>query len=296
MAGLPAKATTRRTGRVSATERFHRTAGKGGSPVKVLVGTIGAVFLVAVAWILLSPRNDEGITLYHVDQAIGEAHKADDRGDLALAQAKYEEALRTMGDGERWKTRAIELRAAIQELKTRRADLAKAEAEWKALQAEIGACPDAQVHDVLTKTKAVRERHRAMAWVAAIDAEIAKLEKRQDALRVPDPPQKRKEIVEKRKLDDRKGAADWSGAVRDWKDYLALPRLPADYRPKAQEELARVHALAREDFDLLRKRADRTAEEKGKKDALELLKSARKRFELTESAPALEQRIASLDR
>lgn len=294
MGGQP-KPVTRRTGRVSATERFHAAAGRGGSPVKVLVGAIGAVFLLAVAFILLRPRDDEGIVAYHIEQALQRARAAESEGRLDDAMAAYVEALGHIGGDEKRKTHAIEVRGWIRELKARRDDLARAEAEWKRLKAQCDTCTDAQARERLADARAMRERHRAMPWVAALDGEILKLEKREKVGDVPDPLKKRAEIVAKRNLEDRKGAADWSGAVRDWKDYLSL-KLPAEYRPKAEDELARLQPLAREDFDLVRKRADRMVEEGRTKETLDLLKSQRKRFELTGSAEALERQIARHDR
>jgi len=293
-----AQAATRRTARATATERFHATSGKAGSPVKVLVGAIAAVFLVVVGIIVLSPRVDDDVTAYHVEQALKEASVADDAGNFDLAQAKYEEALRLMGGDDKWRTRSIEVRAWIKDVRDRRADLAKAEGEFKALKSEAAACRDEQAGGLLVRACAMRERHRAVPWTSELDAILEKLRKSDERFRETAGRSafqvRRAEILEKFKLDDRK-AAHWSGAIRAWKEYLAEKITDVD-RTKAEKEIKVIQSLAREEVDSIGKRAARMVEEGSKADAVALLKSQRGRFELTESAPTLEKLIAQVDR
>lgn len=287
------KSATRRTARMTATERFHATSGRSNA-VKALVGAIAVAFLVVMGFVFLSPRDNSEIEQYHIDTAIREAHAAEDAGKLDLAAAKFEEALRLMGGSETWRTRAIEVRGRIKDLKQRRADLATAEADWKALRAEAEACPPEKVRDLFERARRMQERHRNVPWSAALDDVVRKLEDRLKS-GPPDPQKRRVQIVEARTLDGPRGAADWSGAIRDWRDYVAL-EISEDWRKAAKAEMARLHPLAREDVDLMGKRAARMTEDGKKAEAVALLKSQRARFELTESAGTLEKLIAQYDR
>jgi hypothetical protein len=136
--------------------------------------------------------------------------------------------------------------------------------------------------------------HEKMPWAPELRQLVADLESRLKQ-GPPDPIKRRAQIVEGRKLDGPKGTADWSGAIRDWKDYLAL-QISDEWRTSAKAEMARLHLPAREELDSIGKRAARMAEDGNKAEALALLKSQRARFELTESAPALEKLIARHDR
>ncbi len=293
-----AQAATRRTARASATERFHATAGKGGSPVKVLVGAIAAVFLVVVGFIVLSPRDDHEATAYYVEQALKEARLAEDSMKFDLAQAKYEEALRLMGGDDRWKTRAIEVRGWIRDAKARKADLARAEAEWKDLKAKADVCPPAEVDELLTRAVAMRERHREAPWSPSLGEVVKRLGRMQAELRIAgmrlDFQARRKKIREECALEDRR-IAHWSNALRAWKNYLAEKIADVD-RAKAENEMKAVLQQAREELDSVGKRAALMAEEGNRAEAVAFLKSQRGRFELTESAAALEKLIAQVDR
>lgn len=291
-----AQAATRRTSRVTATERFHATAGKAGSPVKVLVGAIAAVFLVVVGIIVLGPRDDGEVVAYHVEQSLKEAFEAESAGNFDLAQAKFEEALGLMAGDEKWKTRVIDIRGRVKDVKDRRADLAKAEAEWKALKARFDACTDLQVRDLLADAREMRGRHRKVPWAAALDEVVEKLRAREIVMgdAIPDFQKRRAEIVAKFKLDDRK-VAHLSGAIRAWKDYLKEKIADGD-RARVENELKVIQQQAREELDRIGKAAARRVEEGNKTDAVAFLKAQRGRFELTECATQLEKLIVQNDR
>ena len=286
------KNATRRTARVTATERFHATAGRS-SGVKALVGAIAVVFLVVLGFVFLMPRNDPDIDRHYVEKALEEARKLEDEGKLNLARAKYEEAIRLM-IGDQWRTLVIETRGRIKDIRGREQELSTAEAEWKALRDQARACPPEKVRELYELASRMRDRHRRVPWEPELRQLAADLESRLTQ-GPPDPLKRRAEIIKERKLDGPKGAADWSGAIRDWKDYLAL-KISDDWRKAAQAEIVRLHSLAREDLDLIGKRAGRMVEEGKKAEALALLKSQRPRFELTESAPVVEKLIAQVDR
>ena len=286
------KSATRRTTRISATERFHASAGRS-TGVQALVGAIAVAFLVVLGFVFLSPRNDKDIERYHVDKALQEARTLEDQGKLELARAKYEEALRLM-IGDDWRTRVIETRAHIKDLRRREDDLKAAEAEWKALRDQAKACPPEKVRELFELASRMGDRHRRVPWEPELRQLVADLESRLTQ-GPPDPLKRRTEIVQERKLDGPKGAADWSGAIRDWKGYMAL-KISEEWRKSAQAEIPRLQPLAREDLDLIGKRAARMVEEGKRAEAVALLKSQRPRFELTESAPTLEKMIAQADR
>ncbi len=288
---------TRRAPRATATERFHATAGRGGSPVKILIGVIAGVFAIAVGAILLAPRNDDDLVNYRVAEAVKAAHAAEAAGDLALAQARYEEALRLM-EGERWRTRAIELRASVNDLKSRRSDLAKAEAEWKALRAEAEGATLESAAGLLARARLMRERHREVPWGRELDATVERLARmaatKRDMDRRTEFQVRRAEIAERFKVGEPSGG-DWSGALGDWKAYLGETITDVD-RGKAENETRSLQRRAREEWSRIASRARRLVEEGRRAEALALLRAERPRFEATEVAEELRKRIEELDR
>lgn len=94
----------------------------------------------------------------------------------------------------------------------------------------------------------------------------------------PDFATKRTEISDKFRLAGDSGAADWSGAAKEWGDYLK-GRPSTENKAKAEEELHTLHLRAKEEADRLRMKAEALAQENKMAEAVDLLKQQLARFE-----------------
>lgn len=111
----------------------------------------------------------------------------------------------------------------------------------------------------------------------------------------PDVAAKRAEIAAKFKLDGDPGAADWSGAVKEWSD-VAKAKPGGELKTKAEAEIRAIHAKAKLDLDRLRKKAEALAQENKMAEALDLLRQQKPRFEHTELQADLEAAIRPYDK
>jgi hypothetical protein len=89
---------------------------------------------------------------------------------------------------------------------------------------------------------------------------------------------KKTEISEKHKIAGDPSAADWTGALKDWSDFLK-GKVPEETRTKVSGEMAAVHTRAKEDAERLRKKADALAQENKMAEAVDLLRQQLPRFQ-----------------
>ena len=94
----------------------------------------------------------------------------------------------------------------------------------------------------------------------------------------PDFQGKKTEIAEKRKIAGDPSAADWTGALKDWSEFLK-GKVPEETRTKVSGEMADVHTRAKEDAERLRKKADALAQENKMAEAVDLLRHQLPRFQ-----------------
>jgi hypothetical protein len=111
----------------------------------------------------------------------------------------------------------------------------------------------------------------------------------------PDFQARKAEIADKYKLAGDPAAADWSGAVKEWNDFLKS-KPSADGKSKADGEIRAIHGKAKEDLGRLRKKAEALAQENKMAEALDLLKQQASRFVNTELQAELETAIKQYDK
>lgn len=97
----------------------------------------------------------------------------------------------------------------------------------------------------------------------------------------PDFAARRAEISEKHKLADA-AAANWGGALKDWREFLKAK--PGDARSKAEAEIQALQGKAKDDLARVRRKADALAQENKMAEACDLLKQQLPRFEGTDLA------------
>src|SRR5205807_7922470 len=113
----------------------------------------------------------------------------------------------------------------------------------------------------------------------------------------PDFQAKRAEITDKYKLAD-PANVDWGGALKEWSDFVK-GKVPADTRSRADGEMHTLQGKAKDDADLLRKKAEALAQENKMAEAVDLLKHQIPRFEhsdLKELRAELESTLKKYDK
>jgi hypothetical protein len=107
---------------------------------------------------------------------------------------------------------------------------------------------------------------------------IPKSDPRENADKGPDFQAKKTEIAEKHKIAGDPAAADWTGALKDWSDFLR-GRVPEETKAKVANEMGSVHSKAKEDADRLRKKAEALAQENKMAEAVDFLRQQLPRFQ-----------------
>lgn len=201
----------------TASERFHATPRS--RPVFWLIGGIGACFVLILAGILLGGTAGDPNETERVNQLETKA--------LRLSEKQPEEALRVYQEllelplGDAWKVKRIEWRHAEKELK---ADLALTGEAKKRIAAWVKA---SEAATPATARDFLIEGERLKAGSGRLWTHDARLEKLR-ALIPKEPPsfaESLRGIVERFRLE-RRGEADWGGALREWSRILnGLPPL-----------------------------------------------------------------------
>jgi hypothetical protein len=298
------KKTTHRapTSRASATQKFHADARrKKSNPVKILIVGIGVVFLGIVGFILFSGSGDpEELLKYNVEQTLKKAVKAEEDGNLDGSIAEYKKLLEWVGTSDKWKTLAAEWRGRIKEIEGYKDQLGTAETDFKKYKERFEKLTDAEAKEFEKELKAFRDRVKdsKITFLKELNELVERVGKQIDTAKAIDKRMdfqaKRQEIGDKFKLGDRRGV-HWSNAIRAWKEYIDQ-KVTDDNKNKAENEIRQLNQRAREEIDTIGKKAARDVEEGKKAQAVDELKSHRGRFELTESAGALQKLIEEHDK
>ncbi len=289
------------TARASATQKFHAEGRKKKtSPVAIIIGVIGAGFLAAVVLILFSGSGDQTEILKHeVTTLQDKAVQLENENNIDGAIGEYQKILGLIGGSDKWKTKAAEIRTIVNELNARKGEVAATTDQFRKYQDRFKTINDADAKDFEKELKDFKNRVKdsQLPFLPELDELILKVGKQLDTAAAIgkrlDFQSKRQEITEKFKLGDRKDV-HWSDAIRAWNDYIG--KVTDDNKNKAENEIRQIHLRAREEFDSIRKRAALKIEEGNKAGAIEELKSHRGRFELTESATALQKLIEEHDK
>jgi pSer/pThr/pTyr-binding forkhead associated (FHA) protein len=290
------------TARATATQKFHADAKrKKSNPVAILIGIIGAIFLVVVGFILFSSSGDQDAILQHdIQKLLNRAVELENANQLDPAIAEYQKMLTLVGGSDKWKTRAAEWRTRIKELETAKGDLASAQGKFQQFKDRFAKLNDTEAEPFEKELKDFKAQvgGSQLPFLPELEDLILKVGKMIDTKRATDRRSdfqaKRQEINDKFKLGNRK-EVPWSDAIRAWKEYIDS-KVTDDNKNKAENEIRQINQRAREELDSIRKRAEKMVEENNKTGALDELKKHRGRFELTESAGQLQKLVETYDK
>lgn len=282
------KATTKRA---TATERFHAEAArKRSNPLVLLFAGIGVVFVAAVGIILFGGGEPRKALRARFDglKAAGAELQMRDRHDDA--SAKYREAIALAEGDETFRSDLADLRARLREIADRKAALKEARERYDGWKAKVGQRRPEELTDlVLQGRRLLSDVEKAgVPWRPELKVAVEALEKERDALETANPPF---DVIREQIRAKFLATRDWGGAVGAWKAWL-----PTDWGRKegerGEEEIAKAHQRAREEFDGIRRKAERL----DKAEALRLLEGARPRFEGTSSGADLDRLRLELTR
>lgn len=292
--------TTRSTGYVSATQRFHTEARKKKvSPVAVIIGVIVAVFLAVLGFIFFGGEDDSKMVIAQLNKVLTSAHGLYDAYKFNEAIAEYEKALKIAESVGSLSGRAAEIKARIAEVKQQRDLMAEADRKFKEFKKRFdeNAAPPRQLWDEGKQLQS-NYKNAEVSWMKELGEIIERISKMIDTDnaigRRLDFQVRRNEIIKECNLGDR-AKANFSKAVDLYQKYLE-EKPSDDNRNKAENEIRSLNAKALEETDTLRRRAERMVEDKKKDEAIDMLKQQRPRFEKTEGEAALEKVIKDIEK
>jgi hypothetical protein len=299
------KKTTHRvpgTQRASATQKFHAEGRKKkGNPVAIIIGLIGAVFLVVVGLILFSGSGDQTEIIKHeIEKLQQSAVTKENVNNFDGAIADYEKILGMIGGSDKWKTKAIEIKGIVKDLQNRKGEVAAAGDQFKKYQERFKTLPEAEAKDFEKELKDFKSRVKdsQLPFLPELDELLLKVGKVLDTAAAinkrMDFQAKRQAINDQFKLGNKRDV-HWSDAIRAWKSYIDQ-KVTDDNKNKAENEVRQINQRAREELDSIRKRAEKMAEENNRPGALDELKKHRGRFELTDSAGQLQKLVETYDK
>ena len=265
---------TRRTS--TASQRFH--ASSRSRPVFALIGGIGVCFAAVIGFVLLggSPAVDD--LPERIAQLEEKAARLASEEKLEESIKVYEELL-SIAVGDRWKVKILEWRAAIKEHKAHSVRLQEAKGRIAAWEKAAAAATPANARSLWEEGCRLREAYPRL-WKH--DAILNKLPPHPEG--PPGWQKMNRKIIETHKLEKR-GEAHWSRALKDWKEYQAIDKLPAADRDGAEGCVKTLELKARDEVRTLVNKAA-TPEDR------EALKLHRPRFDGTGAAAELEKAIA----
>jgi pSer/pThr/pTyr-binding forkhead associated (FHA) protein len=292
---------TGRTGKVSATARFHAEGRrKKVNPVAVLLGVIGAGFIITLGVIFLGGGGrEEELIQAQFDEAIKKANELYDKDQLDAAVKEYQKAHDLIVVNEKFKSRAAEIRGRINEIKGHKMDLATAEKRFQDLKAKVDACKMGEAEALYVEVKKFKDDTASanVPWKKDVDDMIAALNRLIDTKKAEDKrldfQAVRNEVVEKYLT---KEPRHYSNAVKAFREFREQQGLTDDAKNKADNEIKRVNGLAKEELLRLTTRSANMAEAKDEAGALALLKQQRPRFEHSDLREDLEKLIGKYDK
>jgi len=243
-----------KTARVSATERFHRSARRGPPPLVLLLGGITVAGVLAAGAVLFWPH-DPGV------EALDGKIDAEERRIAGLeAQVRLIEAAAALdrlaaehGASDRYGPRASGWRTRARLDRELAADLKKADADFAAWKGRAERAQKEAVRAVWEEGIELKRRagNAPVSWKTELDRLLADLEKR---FATPSENwQAARERISKDCRLDHRGEADWARGLVLWQAYLAGSVGAAD-RSGAESALRSIHAKVREDFGTVRAR------------------------------------------
>lgn len=204
----------------TASERFR--AAPRSRPVFWLIGGIAGVFALMIAAIALGGPPDQGQLPERIAQLEAKAARlSDERPEEAI---KVYEELISIAPPDRFQTKVMEWRAAIKTLKAEMTLVDEAKRRLTAWVKAADAATPGAARDLLIEGERLKAGSGRL-WT--YDARLEKLR----ALIPKEPPsfaESLRDVVERFKLE-RRGEADWGGALREWNRILnGLPALERD--------------------------------------------------------------------
>ncbi len=293
--------TTRSTGFVSATQRFHTEARKKKTnPIVVIIGLIVVVTGAIIGFILFGGGEETDLQKAQLKQSCDRAAKLEEENRLDEAIAEFGKALKIAEGSDVFKGNAATLKVRIKEIQDFKEQLAAASKEFQEFKKryDSNAAPYRQLWD---EGKALQSRCGKLdvPWVKELGVIIETLGKLMDTDRAiekrMDFQNVRNGINQECALGDKTGKANYSLAVRKWKEYIEN-KPSDDARNKAVNEISQIGIKINEELRGLRNRAERLADDKKKDEALDSLKQQRPRFEKTEGEEALEKLIKEIEK
>jgi tetratricopeptide (TPR) repeat protein len=292
--------TTRSTGYVSATQRFHTEARRNKvNPVAILIGVIVVIFLAVLGFIFFGGEDDSKLVIAQLNKVLTGAHGLYDAYKFNEAIVEYEKALKIAETSEALKGRAAEIKARIAEVKQQRDLMAEADKKFKEFKKkfEENVGTPRQLWDEGKQLQS-NYKNAEVSWNKELNEIIERIGKMMDTdaaiNRRLDFQVRRNEIIKDCNLGDR-AKANFSKALESYRKYLE-EKPSDDNRNKAENEIRSLNSKAVEDTDTLRRKAERMVEDKKKDEAIDWLKEQRPRFEKTDGEAVLEKVIKDIEK
>jgi pSer/pThr/pTyr-binding forkhead associated (FHA) protein len=281
---------------VSASQRFHQEARKKKSnPIGVIIGIIAVAFLVSVGFILFGGGRSVEEVQAQIKHLTDRAFKADGEGKYDEAVALLKQALALVSDD---KSSRLTMEGQIKEIEQRRDQYAAAERAFLDFKKKFQTAGDDQARQLWEEGQKLKQAYGEanVPWATELKEILEKVNNmintQAATSRRNDFQVFRNDLIDRHKLNDRTGSAQWGPALREWKRYLGEVKSD-DTRNKVNIEIENLENRAREEIDTLRRRAER--DERGKAEAVDGLKQNRPRFDGTQAADLLEKVIKDIE-
>lgn len=302
------KTTARNTARMgkataSATAKFHMEgAKKKTNPIVMILVGIGVVFVAVVGWILFggSGGNDAENVQARLDKLRTEAAKAEGENKLDEAIKKLKAALQMVEGSDRFKTDAMGLKAQIGELENNKTLMASAQGRFDTFQKKFETMKTEQANDLYKEGKQIEADYKnsSLEWLPQLKIILERLNKMietdREILKRENFQNIRNDISDKHKLS-RRSDANFSGALRDWREYLK-GKVNDENRTKADGAMRAINQQAREELRAVETRVKKLAENGDKTAAADELKKQRPRFETTEVEADFQKLQSEIDK
>ena len=256
----------------------------------LLVGTLGLIFF--------GPADDSDWVREQLAIKSGQASAAFDEGEHQEAIRIYNDIISMLDGREDFKSNGAEIRRLKEQVEEYMAQILEGERRMETLEDRFAATSisASEMTELKADARALNDQFSAVEGVEwlprltilrekmqkAVDSSLA-TEKRQDYQVM------RQSIIDASRLDQGTGAkADWSDAIRRWKEYVAMGGISEVDKEKARGDIRRLNARAKEDLAVIRIRVRNVIQEGRRADAVLMIKSAHPRFEMTESIDDLE--------
>ena len=299
--------TGRGSTRATASQRFHAEASKKKTnPISVIIGIIGAIVVIALGWVFFGPKDDSEWVREQFKIMNGKASAAFDAGQHQAAIKHYDEILLMFDGREDFKITAAEVRKLKEQVEEYVAQIIEGEKKLEKLESRFNATSisASEMTELKADARALNGQFSAVEggdWIPRLKILREKIQKSIDSSakidKMKDYQAMRQAIIDACKLDQGAGgAADWSDAIKRWNDYMALDGLSDNNKEKARGDIRRLHGRAKEDLRVIRIRVRNKIEEGARADAVQLIKDAMPRFELTEVAGELKALLEETDK